>query len=86
MTARLRQIAWVPYHLDDIRSDFSVLHRIEDVERLSAPRFFAYCTRLWTYQGAVAAAHRRQLAARPTRTAQAPVSLGEWARMHRAAR
>lgn len=72
----------MPYHLDDVQSDFSVLHRIEEIGALPGPRFFAYASRLWTYQGAVAAAYRRQQATREQRAAAGPVSLGEWARTH----
>ncbi|GAA4082721.1 hypothetical protein [Actinomadura miaoliensis] len=39
--------------LDDIRSDLSVLHRIDDMEGMDAARFFSFCERLHAYQGAV---------------------------------
>lgn len=70
----------MPHYLDDIRSDMSVLHRIEDIEHLPAPRFFSYCTRLSAYQGAVSAVLRRRQAVQAQRKAQPPVGLGEWAR------
>jgi hypothetical protein len=42
-------------YLDDIESDLSALHRIEpdDVDSLSAHRFFQLAMRLMHYQGAV---------------------------------
>lgn len=36
-------------------SDFSVFHRVDDVEQLSGPRFFRLAMRLAYYQGAVQA-------------------------------
>lgn len=40
-------------YLDDVRSDFSVFHRVDDIESLSAERFFAFAERLMAYEGAV---------------------------------
>lgn len=85
LSARVRQIAWTLDYLDDIRSDFSVLHRVDEVERMAAPRFFAYCYRLSAYQGLIAAEVRRTQAERAQRQAAGPVSIGEWARTHKAA-
>lgn len=84
MSARVRQIAWTLAYLDDLRSDFSVLHRVDEIEQLPAPRFFAYCYRLTAYQGIVASLQRRQQAERQQRQAAGPVGLAQWAREHAA--
>jgi hypothetical protein len=62
-----------------------VLHRVDEIETMPGPRFFAYCYRLTAYQGVIAAVHRRQRAAREQRAQAAPMSLGEWAAAHPAA-
>ena len=85
LTERVRQIAWTLSHLDDLRSDFSVLHRVDEVEQMPGPRFFAYCYRLSAYQGVIAVEARRQIAERAQKRSAGPVSIGEWARTHRAA-
>lgn len=85
LTARVRQIAWTLHYLDDLRSDFSVLHRVDEIGEMPGPRFFAYCYRLSAYQGAIAAEARRTATARAQRVAAGPVSIGEWARTHKAA-
>lgn len=43
-------------HLDDIESDLSVFHRVDDWRQLDPPRFFRLAERLPAYQGAVRAA------------------------------
>jgi hypothetical protein len=59
-------VLWVLDCLDDIRSDLSVLHRIDDMDTMPAPRFWAYATRLVHYSGAVAGqALLEQRAAQP---------------------
>lgn len=85
LTARVREIIWTAYYLDDIRSDFSVLHRIEDIEQLPAPRFFAYCHRLQQYPGAMAAVVRRQRARAAAAGPPRQLSLSEWARENQTA-
>lgn len=37
--------------MDDIESDFSVFHRVDDIQELDGPRFFKFCIRLPAYQG-----------------------------------
>lgn len=46
---------WIPDFLDDIESDWSAIHRISDIRRLSGPRFFAWTMRLFAYPGALQA-------------------------------
>lgn len=68
--------------LEDLRSDFSVFHRVDDFEALPGPRFFSLAWRIGAYDGVVAArrAHRR---ARAEQAAGAPpMSLGQWAGAH----
>ena len=43
-------------HLDDVESDLSVFHRVDDWQRLDSPRFFRLAERLPAYNGAVRAA------------------------------
>lgn len=62
-----------------------MLHRIDEIDEVPAPRFFAYCYRLSAYQGVIAVEARRQIAERTKRVSAGPVSIGEWARTHRAA-
>jgi len=82
LTARVRQIAWTIGYLDDLRSDFSVLHRVDEIEAMPGPRFFAYAYRLSAYQGLIAAAARREQGKQAQRVRQPPMSLGEWAKAH----
>lgn len=42
-------------HLDDLASDFSVFHRVDDMGALPARAFFALAERLSAYQGIVSA-------------------------------
>jgi len=67
-------------HLEDVRSDFSVLHRIDEIERMPAPRAYAYAYRLSAYQGVVAARWRMQKAEAAQELASVPreMSAAEW--------
>jgi hypothetical protein len=51
MITRAEQVMWVVDHLDDLDSDFSVLHGEGDALSLPAPRFFARAARLAAYPG-----------------------------------
>jgi hypothetical protein len=46
---------WVLDHLDDLESDFSVFHRIEDMYSLDGPLFFRRAHRISAYAGVMAA-------------------------------
>lgn len=46
---------WVLDFREDVESDFSVLHRVDDLDAMPAGRFFALVGKLGAYQGAVAA-------------------------------
>lgn len=52
-------------YLDDIRSDLSVFHRIEELECMPADRFFSYAERLLAYSGALQARARHEQNVRP---------------------
>lgn len=41
------------YHLEDVKSDLSVFHRIDDIEEIPADSFFPKVRRLISYKGAV---------------------------------
>jgi hypothetical protein len=42
---------WVLDSLDDLESDFSVFHRVEDMYALPTPKFFRLASRLFAYEG-----------------------------------
>lgn len=77
---RLRGLLWLfELHGQDVRSDMSVLHRVDRIEDMDAARLAVSAERLHHYHGAVAAAAiadaatrtptpSRQPAAQPTRT------------------
>lgn len=46
---------WVLDHLEDIESDLSVFHRIEDPWSMPGPKFFRFALRLPAYAGVMAA-------------------------------
>lgn len=46
---------WVLDHLEDLESDFSVFHRVEDINSLDGPRFFRLALRIFAYEGVMAA-------------------------------
>lgn len=39
--------------MEDIKSDFSVFHRVDDIEELPANQFFPRARRLMSYKGAL---------------------------------
>lgn len=51
-------------HVDEVRSDMSVLHRISDLEAMEATRLVAFAVQLVHYAGAVQAVSRAELARR----------------------
>lgn len=51
----MAQLLWVLDHLDDIESDLSAIHRVDDMHDLPARRFFLLAERLPAYQGALQA-------------------------------
>lgn len=72
---RLTELAWFIAHLADVRSDFSVYHRVDDLEAMPAHRFVGFLPRIPVYGGAVAFAIRTDTDSTPegtTVTAQAP--------------
>lgn len=42
---------WVVDYLDDLESDFSVFHRVDDIHALDGPRFFRLALRIFAYDG-----------------------------------
>jgi hypothetical protein len=83
LTERVRQIGWTGAYLEDVRSDLSVLHRIDDLEAMPGPRVFAYVWRLTAYQGVITNMWRRQQAERGAggqSGGKRSVSLAEWMR------
>lgn len=58
-------MTWVLDHMDDVASDMSVFHRVDDPWSMPAPRFFTLASRLHVYGGAVAQATIPPAPARP---------------------
>lgn len=46
---------WVLEYLDDIESDMSAIHRVDDIEDLSGPKFYRFAVRLTAYTGVMQA-------------------------------
>jgi len=57
--------------LDDVESDFSRFHHIDDMYAMPSVKFFRFATRLVFYRGAVMAALQRLTAARAQEEEQA---------------
>jgi hypothetical protein len=51
---------WVLGHLDDLESDFSRFHRVEDIHSLPGPRFFRMASRIFAYDGVMSARVRAE--------------------------
>lgn len=45
------QVLWVLDHLSDLESDFSAIHRIDDMYGLPSRKFFAFAYRMPAYAG-----------------------------------
>lgn len=56
----MRDLVWLVAHWDDVVSDMSVFHRVDDVRTLPLPRLFLLADRLGAYQGAVHGVIMRQ--------------------------
>jgi len=52
---RLAQLAWIIPHLDDIASDMSVFHRVDDITVMPGRAFFRLAYRLPAYEGVMRA-------------------------------
>lgn len=50
---RWRQLRWVVHCLDDIASDMSVFHRVDDITTLDGPTLMRLAWRLPAYEGAM---------------------------------
>jgi len=65
---RARQVGWVLKHLDDVESDLSAFHRIDNMWEMEAGRFFRFAFRLPAYQGAMRARAENQAMEEQKRT------------------
>lgn len=54
----MRELLWIDELWEDVVSDFSAIHRVDDPLSLPSPRFFSLAQRLPAYPGAVQAAMR----------------------------
>lgn len=50
---RALEILWIDEYIEDIRSDLSVFHRVDDMDSMPALRFLAFVERLAHYDGAI---------------------------------
>jgi hypothetical protein len=55
-------VIWVLDHLADLRSDFSVFHRIDDIESMGSVRFFQMAYRITAYSGVMSSRQYRRAA------------------------
>ena len=74
---------WVLERLDDIESDMSVFHRVDDIGALDGPKFFRLAWRLPAYQGVIRArllAEREDRRETPSsdRPAASPTGARDW--------
>ena len=65
---RARQVYWILKHIQDIESDLSAIHGIDDMWSMDGPRFFRFAWRLPAYQGAMRARAERQAMEEQKRT------------------
>jgi hypothetical protein len=50
---RTSELSWITPSLEDIRSDLSVFHRVDDMESMPALRFVSMAERLVHYDGVI---------------------------------
>lgn len=67
---------WVLDHFEDVVSDLSVFHRVDDWRELPSSRFFQWAERLPAYEGAVRAAFLAARAASATSPPLGPAGEG----------
>jgi len=67
-------VLWVLDALDDVESDLSRFHRIDDMHAMPGPKFFRYINRLIFYDGAVAAMVRLRAQAEQSAPADVPAT------------
>jgi hypothetical protein len=63
--------------LDDVESDMSAFHRVDDIRQLPGPRFIRFAERLPHYSGAVRATLVRMSEAEPAKEEQAVITAAE---------
>lgn len=71
---RIASLLWILDSLDEVRSDMSVFHRVDDIESLPAPRFWSFASRLPCYDGAVRAMARIEPVSPPAPASTTPVA------------
>jgi hypothetical protein len=60
VVTRLEQVLWVLDHLDDLASDFSAIHGIRDMTKLSGAAFLKMAYRMSAYESVMQARYREQ--------------------------
>jgi hypothetical protein len=68
------QVGWVLDYLDDIASDMSVFHRVDDIGEMDGPTFFKIAYRLSAYAGVMAARHMAEREEQPHAAVAAPAT------------
>lgn len=76
---RAHQVGWVLAHLDDVASDMSAFHRVDDITALDGPTLFKLAWRLPAYSGVVRAlvAEQQEAPAQPVQYGPAPGAQGD---------
>jgi len=69
-SVRVGEVAWVLDYLDDLESDFSVLHRVDDIYSMPGARFLRLARRITAYAGVMQV--RADAAARADRDVEPP--------------
>lgn len=82
-SARWEQLRWVVHCLDDIASDMSVFHRVDDIAAMDGPTLMRRAWRLPAYEGAMRARVMAEQDERPSGAQQgapgaAPAADREW--------
>lgn len=67
----IAECSWIVDELDDVESDLSAFHRIDDYRTMTSARFFALALRLGAYSGVVQA---REVARREEERGERPQS------------
>lgn len=70
----IAECSWIVDYLDDVESDLSAFHRIDDYRTLSSARFFSLALRLGAYAGVIQArAYAESKASEPARSPRGEV-------------
>lgn len=57
---RAAEVLWVTNHMEDLESDFSAIHRVDEMLELPSVKFFKFASRIFAYEGVMAARAEEQ--------------------------